>query len=222
MARFGLRPYTPKHGGTSIMGQGWRVRGQGRPAWTPGHPLRRLGIAVCFGSLFLLMTTGCRTPECDACRSGGPGRLISSTSPPAVGLPGTPTLPPGPASASTPSASTPRSSDSRLSSGTVPASPASATRRVPVSPGSASGGSAVMPANGSALQLPPPQDLSSPPGGSPPSGTPSSAMSNWAPATPLSPAPVGLGDPGPLPPPPPGATSNMPVLPPTPPPGLPQ
>ncbi|MCX8140079.1 MAG: hypothetical protein N3E46_10385 [Gemmataceae bacterium] len=104
----------------------------------------------------------------------------------------------------------------------VPASPASAARRVPPPAGTASGGSTVMPANGSAPQFPPPQDLSAPVGGPPAAGTSAPGKSNWAPATPLSPAPLGLHDPGPLPPPPPGAMGNMPVLPPTPPPGLPQ
>jgi hypothetical protein len=203
-----------------MMGQGWRRYGA-------GFPLRGLSIAASLSGMVLLMTAGCRTIECELCRRGTLERKVMPTSNPTVGLPGTPTLPPGP-SAHSLSSTTPNSGlDSRsgTGSGTTGANLTSGTRRLPASPASNSGGGLIS-TGGSQAPLPPPQDLSLSAGGSswPSASTP--AMSNWAPATPLSsapgsPAPVGLQEPGPLPPPPPGATGNVPVLPPTPPPGTP-
>jgi|GEM_PF-2199898 len=210
------------------MGQGWHRR-------TAANPPRWMSVVVSFSGMVLGMTTGCRTDECDLCRRGTLERKVMPTSHPTVGLPGTPTLPPGPSapslSTTTPSSlstTTPSSGlDSRsgTGSGTTGVNLTSGARRLPASPASNSGGG-LMSTGGSQAPLPPPQDLSLSAGGSswPSASTP--AMSNWAPATPLSStpassAPVGLQEPGPLPPPPPGATGNMPVLPPTPPPGTP-
>jgi hypothetical protein len=200
------------------MGQGWRrYRAGKRPRW--------MRIVASLSGMFLWATTGCRTAECELCRPGASDRKMPQTSHPTIGLPGTPTLPPGPSANSLTPTAQGSGLDSRLGSGTSSAPAPSATRRTPTSTVSGSGGGP-MPASSTPAKLPPPQDLSQSGGsGLPPLSSP--AMSNWAPATPLSsapasPAPVGLQDPGPLPPPPPGATGNMPVLPPTPPPGTPQ